>query len=88
MKKLFAAAIIAASALSVTAFAGAGGIHGTLQKIDGSYYVIKDDAGKEHRFHFNDTSKKVGDVKEGAKVEVYVDKDHVNKIEVMGASHK
>lgn len=84
MKKLFAAAIAAASIFSFAAFAGEGGIHGTLKKIDGSFYVIKDDAGKEHRFHFNDTSKKVGDIKEGAKVEVYVEKDHVTKIQAEG----
>lgn len=82
MKKLFAAAIAAASIFSFTAIAGEGGIHGTLQKIDGSFYVIKDTAGKEHRLHFNDTTKKVGDIKEGAKVEVYVEKDHVTKIEL------
>lgn len=43
---------------------------GELVKIDGEFYVVKDEKGKEHRFHFNDTTKKEGEVKAGAKVEV------------------
>lgn len=56
-------------------------IKGTLTKIDGNYYVVTDSGGREHRYAFDASTKKEGDIKEGAKVEIYVDKDHVAKIE-------
>ena len=85
MKKIFAAILLACgiSAFSSLALADED-IKGTLVKIDGSYYVVKDASGKEYRGHFNDTTKKEGDVKEGAMVEINLTKGgHVTKIEVM-----
>lgn len=82
MKKHFAALILASSMFAVPAFADKGAtLEGTLVKIDGSYYVVKGSDGKEHRFHFDDTTKKEGDVKEGGKVEIYAQGEHTTKIE-------
>ena len=84
MKKMLTAILLACG---ISAFSGLAladeDINGALVKIDGSYYVVKDASGKEHRGHFNDTTKKEGDVKEGAMVEMHVNKGgHVTKIEV------
>jgi hypothetical protein len=84
MKKQIAAVMMALGVLSFSNLvqAGPGGVHGTLTKIDGEYYVVKTDDNKEVRAHFDASTKKVGAIKEGAKVEIYVDaKGHTTKIE-------
>jgi hypothetical protein len=69
--------------LAVLSFVGTGFaamIKGTLTKIDGSFYMVKDDKGKEHKIHFNDKTKKEGDIKDGAMVEVDEAQGHANSI--------
>jgi len=47
---------------------------GTLIKIDGPVYVVKDDrSGMQRRIVSNQSTVKVGELKEGAKVEVEID---------------
>lgn len=75
-------AFVLASGLVFSGFAlAADEIKGTLQKIDGEFYVVKDAQGNEHRAHFDKTTKKKGDIKEGQMVELYVDNGHVTEIE-------
>jgi hypothetical protein len=83
MKKQIAALITAGMiTFGGVAMAGTGGVKGTLSKIEGEYYIVKTDDGKEVKAHFNDKTQKVGAIKEGAMVEVYVDdKGHATKIE-------
>ena len=84
MKNFLASLLLALGLLAFSGLALADdGIKGTLVKIDGAFYVVKDASGKEHRGHFNDTTKKEGDVKEGAMVEIYIDESgHTTRIEV------
>lgn len=56
-------------------------VKGTLTKIDGAFYVVKDPEGAEHRLHFDATTQKKGEVKEGDKVELHVKDGHVIMIE-------
>lgn len=70
-----------AAAPAAPAAAAAKGIEGTLTKIEGEYYFVKDKAGKEVKGHFNASTKKVGDIKAGAMVEIYIDdKGHTTEI--------
>ena len=46
-------------------------IRGTLMKIEGEYYVIKDDDGKQHKIHV-DKSTKLDKVVTGDMVKAYV----------------
>jgi hypothetical protein len=56
-------------------------IKGTLMKIDGEYYSIKDTDGKEHRIHV-DKSTKLDTVKAGDMVKAYVtDKGHTTTLQ-------
>lgn len=83
MKKQIAAAVVALSMMSVSglALSDGKGIEGTLTKIEGEFYYVKDKSGKEVKGHFNDKTKKVGDIKVGSMVEIYVDdKGHTTEI--------
>ncbi len=82
MKKILAIALFSA-ALAAQASSPLSGdeIKGTLTKIDGEFYVVKDPGGEERRLHFDATTKKKGEVKEGDKVEVHVKDGHVIMIE-------
>jgi uncharacterized protein (DUF1684 family) len=75
--------IMAVAVLSFVSMSWAGIIAGELTKVDGSFYIVKDKDGKEHKIHFNDTTKKTGDVKAGAKVEVDEKDGHANSIKVV-----
>jgi len=75
--------IMAVAVLSFVGTSWAGMVMGELTKIDGSFYVVKDKDGKEHKIHFNDSTKKTGDVKAGAQVEVDEANGHANSIKVM-----
>ena len=56
-------------------------VKGTLMKIDGEYYVVKDTDGKQHRLHV-DKSTKLDKVVEGDMVKAYVtDKGHVTTLQ-------
>ncbi len=56
-------------------------VKGTLLKIDGEYYVIKDNDGKQVRVHV-DKSTKLDKVVEGDKVKAYVtDEGHVTTLQ-------
>jgi hypothetical protein len=56
-------------------------VKGTLMKIDGEYYVIKDNDGKQHRLHV-DKSTKLDKVMEGDMVKAYItDKGHVTTLQ-------
>ncbi len=56
-------------------------VKGTLMKIDGEYYVIKNNDGEQVRVHV-DKSTKLDKVVEGDKVKAYVtDKGHVTTLQ-------
>jgi hypothetical protein len=56
-------------------------IKGTLMKIEGEYYVIKDDDGKQHRIHV-DKSTKMDKVVTGDMVKAYVtDQGHTTTLQ-------
>ncbi len=56
-------------------------VTGTLLKLDGEYYTIKDDDGKQHRVHV-DKSTKLDKVVEGDLVKAYVnDQGHVTTLQ-------
>ena len=83
MKRMLLGLIAAVAVLSFVSMSWAGMIMGELTKIDGSFYVVKDKNGKEHRIHFNDSTQKTGDVKAGAHVEVDDSNGHANSIKAM-----
>lgn len=80
MKRILLGLVIAVAALSFVSMSWAGMIEGELSKIDGSFYVVKDKDGKEHRIHFDNTTQKTGDVKAGANVEVDEANGHAKSI--------
>lgn len=82
MKKMLLSLVMAVAVLSFVGISWAGMVSGELTKIDGSFYIVKDKDGKEHKIHFNDSTKKTGDVKAGAKVEVDEKDGHANSIKV------
>ena len=56
-------------------------VKGTLMKIEGEYYMIKDNDGKQHKVHV-DKSTKLDKVVEGDMVKAYVtDKGHVTTLQ-------
>jgi hypothetical protein len=60
--------------LSLPSLGLASTFNGTLMKIEGSIYVVKDDrTGTERRILVDQSTVTVGDLKEGAMVEVEVD---------------
>jgi len=80
MKRILLGMVIAIAALSFVGMSWAGMIEGSLSKIDGSFYVVKDKDGKEHRIHFDTSTQKTGDVKAGANVEVDEANGHAKSI--------
>lgn len=83
MRRILLGIIVSVAVLSFVSMSWAGMVSGELVKIDGSFYVVKDKDGKEHRIHFNDSTMKTGDVKAGAQVNVDDDKGHAKSIKVM-----
>ena len=84
MKKFLTIALLTGSLATFSGLSLAAGgeeLKGTLLKIDGDFYVIKDQSGQEHRAHVDNTTKKKGNIKEGANVELHVKNGHVTKIE-------
>lgn len=80
---LFSGMVLASGSALADKMAGsAQEIKGQLTAIDGSFYLIKDTKGVEQRVHFDQTTKKTGDVALGAQVEVYVENGHVTEIKV------
>ncbi len=56
-------------------------VTGTLMKVDGDYYSVKDSDGKQHRLHV-DKSTKLDKVVEGDMVKAYVtDQGHVTTLQ-------
>ena len=84
MKRFLSSLIMVVVVLAFVGTSWAGMVKGTLEKIDeqGSFYLVKDSKGKEHKIHFDNTTKKTGDVKAGAHVEVDVKKNHAKSIKV------
>src|SRR4030066_2550260 len=84
MKRILQGMIMVVAVLSFVSLSIEAEVKGTLEKIDekGSFYFIKDAKGTEHKVHFDDTTKKTGDVKVGAAVEVDEDKGHAKSIKV------
>lgn len=75
-------ALASGTALADKMAGGAQEIKGQLTAIDGSFYLIKDTKGAEHRVHFDNTTKTSGTLTAGAQVEAYVDNGHVTEIKV------
>ncbi len=92
MRRLFwpMVAVWAVTALAAAGIARADMIKGKIVKIDGDTVTVKDDRGNEHRIH-NDpsTTKRTGEVKEGAMVEADVTSmGHANAITVKTKEEK
>lgn len=87
MKRILISLIGAIALISLVSTGWAKVISGDLTKIDekGSFYFVKDAKGKEHKIHFDNTTTKTGEIKEGAKVEVDDVKGHAKSIKVKGA---
>ena len=83
MKQMILGFLVGVAVLSFVSMSWAGMITGELTKIDGSFYVVKDKDGKEHRIHFDNSTQKTGDVKAGANVEVDDANGHAKSIKVM-----
>jgi hypothetical protein len=86
MKKgmIFATLLFAIVAFVGVGIAGGNKLAGTLVKIDGAMYTVKDEMDKEHKIHVDPKStKKTGELKTGAMVEAEVDANgHANWIKV------
>ncbi|MCC6545017.1 MAG: hypothetical protein IT392_11065 [Nitrospirae bacterium] len=84
MKRILQGMIMAVAVLSFVSLSIAAEVKGTVEKIDekGSFYFIKDAKGKEHKVHFDASTKMTGDVKVGAAVEVNETKGHAKSIKV------
>ena len=64
-------------------------VEGKVEKMDGEYVSILDAKGKTHKVHTNDTTKKMGEIKEGADVEATVTAEgHAKSIMVKGMDMK
>ncbi len=85
MSKILFGLFLTVVTLSLASTTWAGVIMGTLEKIDdkGSFYFVKDDKGKEHKVHFDNSTQKTGDIKAGAHVEVDEANGHAKSIKVM-----
>jgi hypothetical protein len=83
MKQMILGLVVGVAVLSFVSMSWAGMVTGELTKIDGSFYVVKDKDGKEHRIHFDNSTQKTGDVKAGANVEVDDANGHAKSIKVM-----
>ena len=61
-------------------------VQGTLMKIDGPFYVIKDNTGKEQRVHVDKSTLIIGKIHLGAKVKAEVTKDgHASALKEVGS---
>ena len=71
---IFATLLFALVAFVGMGIAGGNKLSGTLVKISGAMYTVKDKMGKEHTIHVDPvTTKKTGDLETGAMVEAEVD---------------
>ncbi len=86
MKRLFTMFFLTFLILGFSNLAWAGITMGELVKIDGTFYVVKDKDGKEHRFHFDESTKKEGEIKAGAQVQVIDDNGHTKFIKIIQMS--
>ena len=83
MKPMLLGLVVGVVVLSFVSMSWAGMVTGELTKIDGSFYVVKDKEGKEHRIHFDNSTQKTGDIKAGANVEVDDANGHAKSIKAM-----
>ncbi|HUK57376.1 MAG TPA: hypothetical protein VLY20_12035 [Nitrospiria bacterium] len=83
MKRMILGLIVTVAVLSMVSMSWAGMVTGELTKIDGSFYVVKEKNGTEHRIHFDDSTQKTGEIKAGAKVEVDDANGHAKSIKAM-----
>jgi hypothetical protein len=73
-RRIMMGALFLLLVLSLPTLGLASTFNGTLMKIEGSVYVVKDNqSGTERRILVDQSTVKVGDLKEGATVEVEVD---------------
>ena len=63
-------------------------VEGKVTKIEGEFVIIKDAKGKEHKLHTNESTKKTGEIKEGAEVEAMDSNGHATSITVKGGDMK
>ena len=91
MKNLAAvfAAFCFVFALVSVGFAGDMKVEGKVEKMEGGFVTVKDAKGKEHKLHTNESTKMMGEVKEGAEVEAMATGDgHAKSIMVKGGDMK
>ena len=61
-------------------------VQGTLMEIDGPFYVIMDNTGKEQRVHVDKSTMIIGKVQPGAQVKAEVSKDgHASAVKRVGS---
>ena len=69
-----------------TAHEGSPIVQGTLMKIDGPFYIIKDNTGKEQRVHVDTRTLITGTIQIGAKVKAEVTKEgHASALKEVGS---
>lgn len=56
---------------------------GTLEKIEGQFYVLKNEQGGENRVHFDSTTRKTGEPSAGNRVEIDEKNGHARSIKVL-----
>ena len=61
-------------------------VQGTLLEIDGPFYVIMDNSGKEQRVHIDKSTLIIGKVQPGVQVKAEVTKDgHASAVTIVGS---
>ena len=50
-------------------------VQGEVTKIDGEFYTVKDQAGKEVRLHVDTRTSMIGNITQGTKIQAEVEKD-------------
>jgi hypothetical protein len=86
MKKLVSVLIPLLVFASATAgLAAVKKVAGDVLKVEGEFVVVKDDKGEVHKFHVDKTTKQIGDIKAGSRVEIEATpQDHASKITAAG----
>ena len=62
--------LLAAFFLAAVGLASVKKVAGNVIKVEGEFAVVKDAKGEVHKFHVDKTTKQIGDVKSGSRVEV------------------
>jgi hypothetical protein len=86
MKKLvLVSTLLMACILATVGLASVKKVAGKVVKVEGEFVVVKDDKGEVHKFHVDKTTKQIGEIKAGSRVEVETTpQGHAAKIRAAG----